>query len=90
MSAPICRTTQGLNYTWKAKVPTLNQVLRPWWGKLAVGMRYLLLRAGPLSMCMNQGGGFFRTDPSRDAAQHAALFPGVLDRASQRSASGRS
>ena len=45
-------------------MPTLNQVLRPWWGKLAVGMRYLLLRDGPLSMSMNQGGGFFRTDPS--------------------------
>ena len=55
---------QGINYTWKARVPTLNQVLRPWWGKLAVGMRYLLLRDGPLSMSMNQGGGFFRTDPS--------------------------
>ena len=27
-------------------------------------MRYLLLRDGPLSMSMNQGGGFFRTDPS--------------------------
>jgi choline dehydrogenase len=23
---------QGVNYTWKAGVPTLNQVLRPWWG----------------------------------------------------------
>jgi choline dehydrogenase len=55
---------QGINYTWKAKVPTLNQMLRPWWGKLAVGMRYLLLRSGPLSMSMNEGGGFFRTDPS--------------------------
>ena len=70
---------QGLNYTWKARVPTLNQMLRPWWGKLAVGMRYLLLRDGPLSMSMNQGGGFFRTDPSRDATQHAALLPGLLD-----------
>jgi choline dehydrogenase len=55
---------QGINYTWKAKVPTLNQVLRPWWGKLTVGMRYLLTRGGPLSMSMNQGGGFFRTDAS--------------------------
>ena len=55
---------QGINYTWKAKVPTLNQILRPWWGKLAVGVRYLLTRSGPLSMSMNQGGGFFRTDPS--------------------------
>ena len=70
---------QGINYTWKANVPTLNQILRPWWGKLAVGIRYLLLRDGPLSMSLNQGGGFFRTNPTRDAAQHAALLPGLLD-----------
>lgn len=52
---------QGINYTYKATVPTLNQTLRPWWGKLAVGLRYLLTRSGPLSISMNQGGGFFRT-----------------------------
>ncbi|PLP56080.1 choline dehydrogenase [Mesorhizobium loti] len=56
---------QGINYTWKAKWPTLNQVLRPWWGKLLVGLHYLVLRSGPLSMSMNQGGGFFRTDPDQ-------------------------
>ncbi|MEO3385189.1 GMC family oxidoreductase N-terminal domain-containing protein [Mesorhizobium sp. CAU 1741] len=55
---------QGINYTWRAKNATLNQLLRPWWGKLMVGARYLLTRDGPLSMSMNQGGGFFRTDPS--------------------------
>jgi len=55
---------QGINYTWKARVPTLNQLLRPWWGKFAAGSRYLVTRDGPLSMSMNQGGGFFRTDPS--------------------------
>jgi choline dehydrogenase len=54
---------QGINYTYRARVPTLNQVLRPWWGKALVGARYLLSRDGPLSMSMNQGGGFFRTDP---------------------------
>ena len=52
---------QGINYTYKAKVPTLNQTLRPWWGKLMVGLQYLLFRTGPLSISMNQGGGFFRT-----------------------------
>ncbi len=55
---------QGINYTWKARVPTLNQLLRPWWGKFAAGSRYLVTRDGPLSMSMNQGGGFFRTDPA--------------------------
>ena len=52
---------QGINYTYKANVPTLNQDLRPWWGKLIAGMKYLFLGTGPLSMSLNQGGGFFRT-----------------------------
>lgn len=54
----------GINYTFKGKLPTLNQILRPWWGKLLVGMQYILLRSGPLSLSMNNAGGFFRTDPS--------------------------
>ena len=54
---------QGLNYTYRMKVPTLNDVLRPWWGKLRVGMEYLLLGRGPLSLSINHGGGFFRTRP---------------------------
>ena len=57
---------QGLNITYKARIPTLNTILRPWWGKLWVGMRYLLNRSGPLSRSINQAGGFFRTDPSRN------------------------
>lgn len=52
----------GINYTFKGREPTLNQLLRPWWGKLYVGLQYLLLRSGPLSMSMNSAGGFFRTD----------------------------
>lgn len=54
----------GINYTFKGNIPTLNQILRPWWSKLMVGCRYLLLRDGPLSLSMNNAGGFFRTDPS--------------------------
>ena len=54
----------GINYTYRLNVPTLNDVLRPWWGKLRVGLQYLLLQSGPLSISMNQGGGFFRTNPS--------------------------
>jgi choline dehydrogenase len=55
----------GINYTWKARVPTINQMLRPWWGKMTAGSRYLFLGSGPLSMSINQGGGFFRTDPAQ-------------------------
>ena len=53
----------GINYTWRMKVPTLNDELRPWWGKLKAGLEYVLLRKGPLSLSINQGGGFFRTHP---------------------------
>jgi len=54
---------QGLNYTWRMTVPTLNDTLRPWWGKLGVGLRYLLTLGGPLSLSINHAGGFFRTRP---------------------------
>ena len=54
---------QGLNYTWRMRVPTYNQALRPWWGKGWHGARWLLTGTGPLSKSINHGGGFFRTDP---------------------------
>jgi choline dehydrogenase len=55
---------QGINYTWSMKVPTYNDELRPMWGKLLAGMKYLLAGAGPLAKSINHAGGFFRTDPS--------------------------
>ncbi len=64
----------GINYTYRSNVPSLNQVLRPWWGKALAGMEYLLLRTGPLSISMNQGGGFFRSDPSRSRANMQLYF----------------
>ncbi len=54
-----------VDYHYRATRPTLNSVLRPWWGRLAVGLRYLATRTGPLSLSVNQAGGFFRSDPSR-------------------------
>ena len=54
---------QGINYTWRMKVPTYNDILRPWWGKLYVGMQYFLTGKGPLAKSINHGGGFFRTSP---------------------------
>jgi choline dehydrogenase len=64
----------GINYTYKARVPTLNQMLRPWWGKMLVGMRWMFLRSGPLSMSINHGGGFFRTDASQARANMQLYF----------------
>ncbi len=54
---------QGVNYTWAMTVPTYNDVLRPWWGKIRVGLQYFLRGTGPLSKSINHGGGFFRTTP---------------------------
>ncbi len=52
---------QGLNYTWSLNVPTYNDELRPWWGKLRAGMQYFLSGGGPLAKSINHAGGFFRT-----------------------------
>lgn len=54
-----------IDYIYRATRATLNQVLRPWTGRLAVGLQYLLTRTGPLSLSVNQAGGFVRSDPSR-------------------------
>ncbi|MHB2264162.1 GMC family oxidoreductase [Aliihoeflea sp. PC F10.4] len=78
---------QGINYSWKARQKTLNQFLRPWWGKLIAGSRYLAMRDGPLSMSMNQGGGFFRTDqalPRPNMQLYFQAFSTVLPRPGER------
>lgn len=56
---------QGINYTWSMMVPTYNDELRPWWGKVLAGMKYVLAGRGPLAKSINHGGGFFRTDPGQ-------------------------
>lgn len=50
---------------YRSRVPTLNNQLYPWWGKLAAGAQYLLFRKGLLSISVNQAGGFLRGNPSR-------------------------
>jgi choline dehydrogenase len=63
------RVGQGLqdhlavSYFFKSKVPTLNNSLGPWYGKLWAGMRYLWDRKGPLGMSVNQAGAFVRSRP---------------------------
>jgi choline dehydrogenase len=54
------------DHVYRSKLPSLNEDLYPWWGKLAAGLRYVLLRKGPLSLSVNQGGGFFRARPDSD------------------------
>ena len=62
-SAQVGRNLQdhlGMDNLYRARVPSLNQELGPWLGKLKVGLQYLMTRKGPLSMSLNQGGGFVR------------------------------
>ncbi|MDT4836227.1 alcohol dehydrogenase [compost metagenome] len=49
-------------------VPTLNQIASSLWGKLGMGLRYLLDRSGPLSMAPSQLGAFARSDPQQPSA----------------------
>ncbi|MEX5331654.1 GMC family oxidoreductase [Pseudomonas paraeruginosa] len=49
-------------------VPTLNQIAGSAWGKLGMGLRYLLNRSGPLSMAPSQLGAFARSDPQQPSA----------------------
>jgi choline dehydrogenase len=51
-------------YSFKATRPTLNNELHSTFGKLRAGLRYLLMRSGPLALSVNQFGGFLRADPA--------------------------
>jgi choline dehydrogenase len=52
-----------IDYVYRSRVPTLNEILRPLGGRLRAGLCYLLRRRGPLSLSVNQGGGFVRSRP---------------------------
>jgi choline dehydrogenase len=52
-----------VSYFFRSRVPTLNNQLHPWWGRLWAGLRYVATRRGPLSMSVNQAGAFVRSRP---------------------------
>jgi len=52
-----------IDHLYRSRLPTLNQELGSWWGRLRVGFQYVAFRRGPLSLSVNQGGGFVRTRP---------------------------
>ena len=64
----------GINFYYRSRVPTLNNRLYPWWGKALAGLQYVLTRRGPLSMSVNQGGGFVRSNPSLAAPDLQLYF----------------
>ncbi len=48
----------AISYQFEATEPTLNNRLGNWLGKMVSGMKYLMTRNGPLSVPINQVGGF--------------------------------
>jgi choline dehydrogenase len=53
----------AVSYFYRSRVPTLNNLLSPLWGKAWAGIRYVLTRRGPLAMSVNQAGAFLRSRP---------------------------
>ncbi len=47
---------------------TLNTLANSWWGKLKIGIEYLLNRSGPMSMAPSQLGAFTKSDPTQPYA----------------------
>ena len=64
----------GINYYYKATERTLNDDLVPLAGKLRAALRYALSRSGPLSLSVNQCGGFVRSDPGLNRADLQLYF----------------
>jgi choline dehydrogenase len=53
----------GVSYFYRSRVPTLNNQLAPFYGKVRAALRYALTRSGPLAMSVNQAGAFLRSRP---------------------------
>lgn len=54
----------GTEALYQSRVPTLNQELRPMAARARAVAKFLLARRGPLSLSLNQAGGFVRTSPT--------------------------
>jgi len=67
----------AVSYFYKTRVPTLNDELGSLSGKLVAGLRYVLTRGGPLSMSVNQAGGFIRSDPAQQRTNLQLYFSPV-------------
>ncbi len=54
-----------ITHVYRARVPTLNNTLGNWGGKLRAALHFAWNRRGPLSMSVNQAGGFVAIGPDR-------------------------
>jgi choline dehydrogenase len=63
-----------IDHLYRSRVPTLNQQFGSISGKIVAGLRYLLLRNGPLALSVNQAGGFVRSRPGLAAPNMQLYF----------------
>lgn len=64
----------GINYYFRATEPTLNNDLAPFMGKVRAALRFALTRRGPLSLSVNQCGGYFRSKPGQNHPDQQLYF----------------
>ncbi|MFK8083918.1 MAG: GMC family oxidoreductase [Granulosicoccus sp.] len=67
----------GADVVCQSNVATLNQQLRPWYGKAFAGLQFALQRRGPLSLSLNQAGGFISTKAGKTQADLQLYFSPV-------------
>lgn len=63
-----------IDHLYRARIPTLNQQLGTWPGRVAAALRYVLTRGGPLALSVNQAGGFVRTRPELERPDMQLYF----------------
>jgi choline dehydrogenase len=64
----------AVSYFYRSRVPTLNNQLAPWYGKVWAALRYAAGRRGPLAMSVNQAGAFLRSRPELTRANLHIYF----------------
>lgn len=67
----------GSDNYYISTVPSLNQALRPPLGKVKAALEYALFRKGPLSLSLNQGGGFVRLSETSNGPDLQLYFSPV-------------
>ena len=73
---------------FRSRVPTMNQQLGTWYGKVRAGLQYYLLGSGPLSSGTTHAGGFVKSAPSR-ARANLQLYFSPLTRDAEPGSPGR-
>ncbi len=64
----------ALSYLYRCRQPTLNNQLGSLAGRIRAGVQYLFTRRGPLSLSINQAGGFVRSTADQQAPDLQLYF----------------